>query len=104
MVKQVFPALDVVGWYSTTVNLDIHRQIATLVENPVFLLFASADGLPITAYESSLDGGIAKVDYIVETGEAERIAVDGAAKGMEEDQGVYGLTRLTLSRPLYVTS
>jgi COP9 signalosome complex subunit 6 len=46
-----------------------------------------ANELPLVAYESTLDGGISRIDYVIETGEAERIAVDGASKGMEEDQG-----------------
>ena len=70
--------------------------MAALVENPTFIHFASAaDELPLTAYETALDGTLAKVDYVVETGEAERIAVDGASKGMEEGQGECELDELT---------
>jgi hypothetical protein len=61
-----------------------------VIENPVFIHFAPVgDELPLTAFETALDGGIAQVDYIIETGEAERIAVDGASRGMEEDQGMH---------------
>ena len=52
------------------------------------MLFQPIDnGLPLRAYETGLDGGISEVEYVVETGEAERIAVDGASKGMEEEEG-----------------
>lgn len=63
------------------------------MDNPIFLLFDDAQSgqdLPVTIYESALDntetdqGGMGKfvqLSYGVETGEAERIAVDGVSRG-----------------------
>lgn len=58
-----------------------------------------AKDLPLTIYESALSEGtdsdagakFVKLDYGIESGEAERIAVDGAQRGgggsQDEDQG-----------------
>jgi COP9 signalosome complex subunit 6 len=79
-------------------------QLSAVIDTPIFLLFnkeipAGAKDLPLTLYESALsegksaDGGarFVKLEYGVETGEAERIAVDGAQRGgmgaQEESQG-----------------
>ncbi|KAK4688504.1 COP9 signalosome complex subunit 6, partial [Tremellales sp. Uapishka_1] len=100
--KQVFPSLEVVGWYSvgkepSSEDIDLHRQFANTVDTPIFLLFDSvpppqSPALPINIYESFLDpsgeGGeenFVALDFGIETGEAERIAVDGVSKGTSGD-------------------
>ncbi|WRT68904.1 uncharacterized protein IL334_005886 [Kwoniella shivajii] len=98
--KQVFPALDIVGWYSvgespSTEDVSLHQEFAEMVDTPIFLLFNPNDRpgsqtLPITIFESALaEGGKDEVNggrfvelaYGIETGEAERIAVDGVSRG-----------------------
>mmetsp|Transcript_22647 Transcript_22647/g.43269 ORF Transcript_22647/g.43269 Transcript_22647/m.43269 type:complete len:299 (-) Transcript_22647:579-1475(-) len=95
--KKVFPTSDVIGWYSTgselqDVDLQIHKTVTEINENPVFMLMnpviapASKD-LPISLYESELhviDGVpsivFAQAAYTIETVEAERISVDQIAR------------------------
>jgi len=94
--KKVFPLYDILGWYSTGSearpgDLEIHKQIMTYNESPLFLLLdplaaSTSKELPITIFESELhiinDSPtmmFAKTPYKIETGEAERIAVDHIA-------------------------
>lgn len=133
-VKQVFPTLDLIGWYTIgpePTPADIHiqhevsfpfrfgllsltqrdRQFTTIIETPIFLQLSPHESetsssrtngeIPVRIFESALganddlnigdengkSSGIKFVElkYTVETGEAERIAVDGAAKAGEED-------------------
>lgn len=108
-VKQVFPTLDVIGWYSvgkepSSDDISLHAQFASSVETPIFLLFdpdpaSGTQALPLKIYESATvtdttgeisgEGKFVELEYGIETGEAERIAVDGVAKGGagEEDTG-----------------
>ncbi|WVF65711.1 hypothetical protein IAT40_000442 [Kwoniella sp. CBS 6097] len=99
--KQVFPSLDVIGWYSvgespTSDNITLHAQFTEKVNTPVFLLFnphgvTGTQNLPIKVYESALTEGnkenglqggqFVELEYGIETGEAERIAVDGVSRG-----------------------
>ncbi|CAH1767724.1 5663_t:CDS:2 [Entrophospora sp. SA101] len=77
--RQVFPQFDFLGWYTlgiqpTEEDIEIHKQMVT------------SKNLPITVYESIIDiiNGQAqtlfiKSQYKIETGEAERIAVDHVA-------------------------
>ncbi|TPX56053.1 hypothetical protein PhCBS80983_g04834 [Powellomyces hirtus] len=87
-VKQVFPKYDCLGWYSTEHN-----------ESPLFLQLdptspPDAKDFPISIYESIMDivGGQAqllflKSEYKIETGEAERIAVDHVAHATNATAG-----------------
>lgn len=66
--------------------------MADLIESPIFLLFGTdeAAGLPLKVYEAASEGDEAQVKfaelaYGIETGEAERIAVDGVSKGTDDD-------------------
>lgn len=94
--KQVFPTYDLLGWYSTgsrvqTSDIHIHNQIMEFNESPLFLLLdpvasQATRELPIFMYESQLriiDGNpttkFVKVNYKIDTGEAERISVDHVA-------------------------
>lgn len=107
--KQVFPTLDVIGWYSigkepSSDDVSLHAQFVSSIETPIFLLFdpspaSDSQALPLKIYESatvtdttgetSEEGKFVELEYGIETGEAERIAVDGVAKGGtgEEDTG-----------------
>ncbi|WVQ93357.1 hypothetical protein IAU59_000425 [Kwoniella sp. CBS 9459] len=99
--KQVFPSLDVIGWYSvgetpTSDDIALHAQFTEKIDTPVFLLFdprgvSGTQNLPIRVYESALTEGktenerhggqLVELEYGIETGEAERIAVDGVSRG-----------------------
>jgi COP9 signalosome complex subunit 6 len=66
--------------------------MASLIESPIFLLFGTDEsaGLPLKVYEAAIEGeegGIkfAELVYGIETGEAERIAVDGVSRGTDDD-------------------
>jgi len=94
---QVFKNYEILGWYSTGTDcqpkdLEIHNQFLSFNESPLYLVLdpiaskVTTKGLPITIYESELriindepTMLFAKVSYKVETGEAERIAVDHVA-------------------------
>jgi len=94
---QVFKNYDMLGWYSTgseckPKDLEIHNQFIPFNESPLYLLLdpiaskVNTRGLPITLYESELriindepTMLFSKVQYKIETGEAERIAVDHVA-------------------------
>ncbi|WVQ75396.1 hypothetical protein IAR50_005016 [Cryptococcus sp. DSM 104548] len=116
--NDVFPSLKIVGWYSighepTLDDISLHKQFITSTsESPIFLLFnphpaPGAQSLPLNIYESAeiavtegaeaAEGGDIKfveLGYGIETGEAERIAVDGVVKGgtADEDSAVGHLT------------
>ncbi|OCF31345.1 COP9 signalosome complex subunit 6 [Kwoniella heveanensis BCC8398] len=110
--KQVFPSLDVIGWYSvgeapSTDDIAIHAQFTESIDTPVFLLFdphgiSGTQNLPIKVYESALtEGGketgnqggqFVELQYGIETGEAERIAVDGVSRGGMGGEVVANLT------------
>ncbi|CAG8541619.1 12779_t:CDS:2 [Rhizophagus irregularis] len=94
--RQVFPQFDFLGWYTlgrypTESDIEIHKQMMTWNESPLFLQMNPFDivtskNLPITVYESIIDliDGQAqtlfiKSQYKIETGEAERISVDHVA-------------------------
>mmetsp|Transcript_104084 Transcript_104084/g.167720 ORF Transcript_104084/g.167720 Transcript_104084/m.167720 type:complete len:316 (+) Transcript_104084:143-1090(+) len=97
--KKVFPSLDPVGWYSNAVqrvpvgevlpgDIDLHREIAKTIENPLYLLLDTTDGagvrdLPVQMLESEVHMiddtptlTFAKSSYHLETEETERVAVD----------------------------
>lgn len=95
-VKQVFPTYEVLGWYSTgeqptEEDMHIHRQLFLYNENPLFLQLSpdahSGKDLPLTIYESANEitdnqqvTVFIRAPYKVETGEAERVAVDHVNK------------------------
>ncbi|SGY69083.1 BQ5605_C004g02954 [Microbotryum silenes-dioicae] len=104
--KQVFPTLDVLGWYSvgtepTEQDIALHRQFLEYNENPLFLQFdrsnvatANSKQLPATIYESIVELGqgdqlaktvLVPTPYEIETGEAERVAVDHVAKPSDSE-------------------
>ncbi|KAI8997505.1 COP9 signalosome subunit 6 [Pilobolus umbonatus] len=98
-LKQVFPQLDFMGWYTigsspTNAELELHEQFLQVSESALFLqLDPSAVGnnakeFPLEIYESVrdiMDDKKSRLVFIqtrykVETGEAECIAVDHVAK------------------------
>lgn len=85
---------------------DVDLQFATSIDSPIFLFFdpastsSSNQELPFRVFESALAEGAAgasgdagsnaqfvQLEYGVETGEAERIAVDGVTRGGMEGDG-----------------
>ncbi|KAI0932531.1 hypothetical protein AcW2_001134 [Taiwanofungus camphoratus] len=106
--KQVFPSLEFIGWYTvaarpTALHISLHEQFTTYSSTPLLLILqpstvfaASADltaqSLPLKAYEPTIEirdrksrSVFIEAPFTVETGEAERIAVDFTAKGGEGD-------------------
>ncbi|KAI8047493.1 maintenance of mitochondrial structure and function-domain-containing protein [Thamnidium elegans] len=97
-LKQVFPTLDFMGWYSlgpkpTESDLKLHEQFLQVNDSVLFLqmdpnaLSGGEREFPIDIYESIIDMVdertrlvFIKSTYKVETGEAECIAVDHVAK------------------------
>ncbi|GBG59461.1 hypothetical protein CBR_g38485 [Chara braunii] len=94
--KKVFPSYDILGWYSTGIDvqetdMNIHKALMDINESPVYMMLnptinhAQKD-FPITIYESELhviDGVpsliFVRSEYMIETVEAERISVDHVA-------------------------
>ncbi|GHJ88338.1 hypothetical protein NliqN6_4740 [Naganishia liquefaciens] len=120
--KQVFPTLDLIGWYSigpepTRADIHIQHEFASVIETPIFLQLSPSESetspsrtngeIPVRIFQSALGANDDLVDetsnangikfvelkYAVETGEAERIAVDGAAKAGGEEDGSGGSAR-----------
>ncbi|KAF9360666.1 COP9 signalosome complex subunit 6 [Mortierella sp. NVP85] len=103
--RQVFPVYDFLGWYTighkpTMVDIDVLQQLMVYNESPLFLQLdpneipTPARSLPITVYESIVDivdnqpqPMFIKAAYKVETGEAERIAVDHVAHAATHQEG-----------------
>ncbi|KAI9282842.1 Mov34/MPN/PAD-1 family protein [Umbelopsis sp. AD052] len=97
-LKQVFPQLDLMGWYAlgtspSASDIQIHTQFFDINESPLFLQLdpnAMAGGhkeLPLGIYESLIDiidgqaqAVFVRAQYKISTGEAERIAVDHASR------------------------
>nr|XP_019047778.1 COP9 signalosome complex subunit 6 [Kwoniella bestiolae CBS 10118]OCF26708.1 COP9 signalosome complex subunit 6 [Kwoniella bestiolae CBS 10118] len=115
--KQVFPTLDVVGWYSvgdspTAEDVTLHQQLTEIIDTPIFLLFhpnhsPASQALPVTIYEAALaeggkdnstEGKFVELAYGIETGEAERIAVDGVSRGGMGGEGEEIIANLTTQR------
>ncbi|KNC99284.1 uncharacterized protein SPPG_05538 [Spizellomyces punctatus DAOM BR117] len=116
-LRQVFPTYDFLGWYSTgaqpsATELHLHQQMIGYNESPLFLqlnplVSPTAKDFPISVYESIIDlvGGQAqllflKSQYKIETGEAERIAVDHVAHvtNASTDKGSTLITHLVGQR------
>ncbi|KAF5312102.1 hypothetical protein D9619_003396 [Psilocybe cf. subviscida] len=97
--KQVFPSLEFIGWYTVTMrptskHIALHEQFTTYSSTPLLLILqpslalVSKESLPFKAYEPTMElrerksrSVYIEVPYNVETGEAERIAVDWTARG-----------------------
>ncbi|KAF8202942.1 maintenance of mitochondrial structure and function-domain-containing protein [Pholiota molesta] len=102
--KQVFPSLEFIGWYTVTArptpqHIALHEQFTGYCSTPLLLILqpslaltsstdVNAQTLPFKAYEPTIElrdrksrSVYIEVPYNVETGEAERIAVDWTARG-----------------------
>lgn len=103
--KQVFPSLEFIGWYTvapipTAKHIVLHEQFTGYCSTPLLLLLQPSSTnsipasdvlgqtLPFTAYEPTVEirdkktrSVFIEASFKVETGEAERIAVDWTAKG-----------------------
>ncbi|ORX58152.1 Mov34-domain-containing protein [Hesseltinella vesiculosa] len=97
-LKQVFPHLDFMGWYTvgeapTSMDLELHNQILHRNESSLFLqlhpqaLQEQSPSLPVGLYETIYEVHedsprlvFVKTPYKIETNDAERIAVDHVAK------------------------
>ncbi|KZT74893.1 COP9 signalosome subunit 6 [Daedalea quercina L-15889] len=109
--KQVFPSLEFIGWYTvagrpTAMHIALHEQFLPYSATPLLLILqpstvfaASSDltaqSLPIKAFEPTIEirdrqprSVFIEAPFTVETGEAERIAVDWTAKGGEGDNSL----------------
>ncbi|KAH9968760.1 COP9 signalosome subunit 6 [Russula dissimulans] len=102
--KQVFPSLEFIGWYTvaphpTQRHITLHEQFSQYCSNPLLLILqpiqtngvnVTLGHLPLKAYEPTIEirdrsprSVYIEAPFSVETGEAERIAVDTAARGGE---------------------
>ncbi|KIJ38418.1 hypothetical protein M422DRAFT_210832 [Sphaerobolus stellatus SS14] len=100
--KQVFPSLELIGWYTvatqpSSLHISLHEQFSSFVATPLLLLLQpttketkESTALPFKAYEPTIEirdrksrSVFVEASYVVETGEAERIAVDWTARGGE---------------------
>lgn len=105
---QTFPKYELLGWfhilpnmpmYPVELSLSIHEEISKVCDNPVLLVLNPEDDdvgsseLPIRAYESfykEMKTEFVEIPIKIETGEAERVAVDDIVKGA--DSSTYGLS------------
>lgn len=119
LYKQVFPTLDLLGWYTigdipTPQDLEVHKQLLAYNETPLLVQLhqtvssfenAEVNGeLPIRVYESVTElvqgettNFFVPAGYKIETGEAERIAVDHASKAGAESGGDHESTSTSYS-------
>jgi len=92
--KQVFPSLDLIGWYTvaskpTVAHVHLHEQFTNYTPTPLLLILSpqsivtGGQNLPVTVYEPIVEikdrhtrTMFVEVPEKIETGEAERIAVD----------------------------
>ncbi|ETW87572.1 hypothetical protein HETIRDRAFT_413887 [Heterobasidion irregulare TC 32-1] len=102
--KQVFPSLEFIGWYTvapvpTARHIALHEQFTPYSSTPLLLLLQPSStvgasdanaNLPLKAYEPTIEirdrssrSVFIEAPFSVETGEAERIAVDWTARGGE---------------------
>ncbi|KAJ3128811.1 COP9 signalosome complex subunit 6 [Physocladia obscura] len=118
LIRQVFPKYDLLGWYSigthpTESDMAVHKQILNHNESPLFIQLnplinpSLAKDLPLHVYESVVDlvdgsntHKFAKQKYKIETGEAERIALDhvATASNQDSDRGSTLIANLTTQR------
>lgn len=105
---QTFPNYEFLGWFHILPNLpmhpvhlslSIHEQISQVCDNPILVVMnpeedhLASSELPFRAYEPIYRD--MKIEFVeipikIETGEAERIAVDDIVKGA--DSSTYGLS------------
>ncbi|KAI8897742.1 maintenance of mitochondrial structure and function-domain-containing protein [Globomyces pollinis-pini] len=127
--KQVFPTLDVLGWYGvgsapSQHELKLHQQFFEVNESPLFLQFDATQAvskdleLPIGIYESFVDTQTSQIEftkmsYKIVSEEAERIAVEHVAHSSTSSEktnklvshlnGQYNAIKMLYSRILLLT-
>ncbi|KAB5592628.1 COP9 signalosome complex subunit 6 [Ceratobasidium theobromae] len=100
--KSVFPALEFLGWYTyapvpSQLHVDLSEQFSSYSSSPLLLMLtptskeasgSQLETLPILAFEPTIEikdrksrTVFAEVSWKIQTGEAERIAVDWTARG-----------------------
>lgn len=100
--KSVFPALEFLGWYTyapipSQLHAALSEQFGTYSSSPLLLMLtptskeahgSQLETLPILAFEPTIEikdrksrTVFAEVSWKIQTGEAERIAVDWTARG-----------------------
>ncbi|GAA5870823.1 hypothetical protein JCM16303_001596 [Sporobolomyces ruberrimus] len=104
--RQVFPTFDFLGWYTvgespTPSETLLHKQFFPYNESPLFLQLSSSTSnsqsskdLPLTIYETVLEPRengepeptFVKVEYEIETGEAEKVAVDEVSQVQDDSK------------------
>ncbi|GAA6008737.1 hypothetical protein JCM11491_003416 [Sporobolomyces phaffii] len=103
--RQVFPSFDFLGWYTvgdapSPADTRLHKQFLAYNESPLFLQLspnrpaaaATTKDLPLTIYETVLEPQetgepeptFVRVAYDIETGEAEKVAVDEVSKVQDD--------------------
>ncbi|GAA5826308.1 hypothetical protein JCM5353_003787 [Sporobolomyces roseus] len=102
--RQVFPTFDFLGWYTigdspSPSETSLHKQFLTYNESPLFLQLSPArpssqtgKDLPLAIYETVLEPRengepeptFVKVEYEIETGEAEKVAVDEVSQVQDD--------------------
>lgn len=103
--RQVFPTFDFLGWYTvgdapSPSETKLHKQFLVYNEAPLFLQLSSSrptdststKDLPLTIYETILEPretgepepSFVKIEYEIETGEAEKVAVDEVSKAQDD--------------------
>jgi COP9 signalosome complex subunit 6 len=108
MFLQVFPDYDVVGWYTTGTKITaediqaIHKEVFLELNESAVVLCLDAKPepksrkLPVYILETRYDGQpqqhlqLAKVPYVVESEESERIGIETAMKVEFENQNADG--------------
>ncbi|TDL28778.1 COP9 signalosome subunit 6 [Rickenella mellea] len=107
LYKQVFPSLEFIGWYTVaqapnSKHITLHEQFTPYTPTPILVVLqptsplkpsspdSTSQSLPLKAYEPTIEirdrktrSVFVEAPFHVETGEAERIAVDWTAKGGE---------------------
>lgn len=81
LIKQVSPDLDLIGWYSTSFNQELHDQLRKLIQNPIFVKLDpnKRDGLiPLFMYETADDLTINETSWTIVTEDIEIIGLDNA--------------------------
>jgi COP9 signalosome complex subunit 6 len=94
--REVYPDLDVVGWYATVSVLDsylanIHAELAsTIAKTTCYLVVldpnvgSDAKELPLMVYELSENNTFAKVPFKIESDDAERVTLEHCASITQE--------------------
>lgn len=80
LIKQVSPDLDIIGWYSTIFNQQLHEQIKNkLIQNPIFVRLdphKRNQRIPLSMYETKDDMTLDEIKWTIVTEDIEIIGLD----------------------------